>query len=327
MNINRLFFGGHRPLIFHSIRSMRLNQNYEEYIKALTMFHHVIESKKYTKKIKKRHYKIIDRLIKHYDDKSQFHGEYKNKFPKYVNQLFKSFVESKKSIKLNLEHINTFFTGLTPLFISRNSCNLPLFDYLSVIFRNATEISVWGTNKVDNIYMKELLMLMESLNKLGLEQLKYIKIYDVKYENKILNESFVSKYERELQFNLKAYCNIKIDIKTRMDFRKINNGGMDGHCNGDMKMNEIGEYSNLMIDRKYDSRVVAFQDMGRHKSECVNLQMTTDNKVLMDWIHSREEVDLNGKRGGNCMDDNDNNNYLIVPVKSKVNTNASFGIQ
>lgn len=106
-----LFFGGYRPLKFKSIRLMEPSQNYQLFIKALSLFNHVVKAKKLPFEIRdsitKIDYKIIKSLMRHY----MTNVEYKNRSPNYINNLFKSFCDSKKNIYINIAWMNKQYPG------------------------------------------------------------------------------------------------------------------------------------------------------------------------------------------------------------------------
>eukprot|EP01084_Bolivina_argentea_P273454 465808_1 len=120
----RFFIGGDKPLRFASIRLVEQNQNLVHYVYAFTILNYVIEGHtfegKYTVnkkgnyvinkkgKIKQIFYKIIRRLLQHFDPRINYQS---NKDCKYGIDLFRTFCDSKKQITINLEIMNTDYPG------------------------------------------------------------------------------------------------------------------------------------------------------------------------------------------------------------------------
>lgn len=106
----KLFFGGDDYLKFYSIRNMKTNENYQYYITALELFDEILNGHYgANKKLTKYNFKLIMYFIRHYLK------EKKNKFPKYVNDLFATFCINKKCINIDLVDI---FSRNTKLFAS-----------------------------------------------------------------------------------------------------------------------------------------------------------------------------------------------------------------
>ena len=93
----RLFCGGLRTLKFSSIRLLIRNKwhNYQSYITSITKYHNLIKGEGGRDLDKKDSFiicSLIDNII----------NNKINKFPIYINQIFKQFTKKIKTIKINL---------------------------------------------------------------------------------------------------------------------------------------------------------------------------------------------------------------------------------
>ena len=168
----RLFIHGDNYLKIDSIRSMAENIDYRVFINVLMIFDAAISghTQKFGLKgfkVTKKDVRILRRLIEHIDDKI----EYKNKFPKYINDMFYTLVMNKKWIKINLTDINSDRVLMKPL-LCHNTNNLLLkYDYLLRLFSNCTMIiSHYRHNEkpiMNDEYLNTILSELEKINKLN----------------------------------------------------------------------------------------------------------------------------------------------------------------
>jgi len=191
-------------------------------------------------------YKIIKCLMRHYMTTVQ----YKNQSPNYINNLFKSFCDSKKYVHININWMNCQYPGFKKYLMcsvehgnhqknNKNYDNMLSLEIIAALFPYCEEIIVWETGKISRNYVSKL---VEQLNILNVQQrsiLRTIKLCNVRYNEKLLNTEFEKEYA--MKFDHDAFCRIHVDIKVRLQHENQHNN----------LFKEIPEYSHLIITRQY----------------------------------------------------------------------------
>ena len=180
-----LFFGGRKPLQIHSIINLNdKNENYRVFIKSIDIFNKFINGKVLNKQIlnvTNMDYFIINCLSKNT----------KNTFPKYINNLFQSFVNNQKSININLRNIETYYPGFSVTFISSKCDNLIKCQLITKLFKNCQSINVDMTDYGDitSDYISILQKSIDKINKNENTKLEKIvlKGVNLKCSNSALN--------------------------------------------------------------------------------------------------------------------------------------------
>ena len=167
----RLFIHGDNYLKIDSIRSIKDNIDYRIFINVLMIFDAAISghTQKFGLKgfkVTKRDMRILRRLMDHLDDDK----EYKNKFPVYINDMFKTLVMNKKWIKINLTDINSERRVLKALLCHEECELLGRYYYLLRLFTNCTLVisHYRHDNKPDmsQLYLDTILAELVMINKM-----------------------------------------------------------------------------------------------------------------------------------------------------------------
>eukprot|EP01084_Bolivina_argentea_P076308 138292_1 len=175
----RLFIGGYAPLQFHSIRTMKEQKNYVQFIDAMTKFNTILDgTSDGNHKCTHVDVKIINKFIHH-----EMEDGYSNQFPNYINSLFHQFSINRKYIKISMfsytlnEDCN-YSIFSTCLFIVFSFCLN--FSFLCRLFKKCEKICIAHNHeseqKIDPYYLSLLLKEIENIESDKTNSLKTIEI-------------------------------------------------------------------------------------------------------------------------------------------------------
>lgn len=249
--------GGKKQLRLGSIKNVAANQDYRVFIRALTICQIAIKGMNNTviKKLNKMDFGIIDRLCKHLHGGGEF-GNYTNKFPKYVNELFRSFAMNQVSIGFNFGHMQKY-EGIKKIFCVKGIEGLLRFDYLLHTFKNCHHITILEnpskpliiefTSKFVNT-LKEIMININSIKNTEIQTILYKSCIggNVKSNKK--------RYEREFgkigwQILFENHGNAQEDIVYSLTLSKGYNGPMNERIKSDIHNRRNGRRRKIYQDR------------------------------------------------------------------------------
>eukprot|EP01084_Bolivina_argentea_P092674 166709_1 len=177
-----------------SIRLVGKQQNYNNYVHAMTALNHVIDNPDITvdesneevlaNRVKKRDVKIINRLLNH--------SHKPNKFPEYINSLFDIFTKNKNMLRIKNKSLDFEYKLFKSLLVNEN--NFININRICKIFENCTSILISfnegeslteaATNLgfISSSRFENLLLELTDLNKCNNQTLKFIFLRFIEWE-------------------------------------------------------------------------------------------------------------------------------------------------
>ena len=165
---------------FHSIRLMKLNQNYRLFVRALTIFNKAMNGlKTNVGDIRKTDSLILLKLIEY-----RLKQKNKGKFPDYILKIFNQFCNNKSQITINTTFLHLQFAKVMKTFVKHGS--FPLLNNIAKLFPNCNEIHIRTSNtkiELSTYYLDNLTAMITKLNKIKggkpRDHWKYIVLHDI----------------------------------------------------------------------------------------------------------------------------------------------------
>ena len=266
---------------------MSRNENYRIFIRALTICQIAIKAMNNTviKNPTKKDFGIIDRLSKHQQNNG-IHKEYKNKFPNYVNELFKSFATNQVSIGFNFIEMKKY-KGIERIFGVEGINGLMKFDYLSYTFTYCQYFTiVGGQSALNPLIITFTSQFADALFKIlnNINNIKESKLETILYRACIKIDNGINKEKYEKKFSEIKWGLIFEERKT--SYKQKNNDIFSmtlkkGHI-GPIKLPNKQKIPSVSIDAEVDEEVVNEEVVNEESVEIM------DNED-MDDVDDRDE--------------------------------------
>jgi hypothetical protein len=193
----KLFLGGLHYFKFNTIRNMQPTpkQNYGLYVKALTMFHYIIEAWVWPEGIIKSKYFDALELMINEEISENILKKLASKTPTYMLKLWHHFLWKIKNVEINWNHLNQDIVGgysrygfkaFSSLFTTSNCASLN-FDIFLKILANGERIDLqkrvdrkWEASiELNELFLSNILSSIQFINNTALHSsFKSFNIYN-----------------------------------------------------------------------------------------------------------------------------------------------------
>eukprot|EP01084_Bolivina_argentea_P165014 286782_1 len=177
----------YRCLEFNSIRNLSTDENYKQFIDALSLFEMVITNTNlYNKTISKTSVSIIKTLL----SKHMFKCSGDSNCPVYILKTFQKWSDHRKSVNINFNYLKNQngLMEVVELLMHKTIKNLPLLYRITLVFKNVEIIKFHATKSynVSEEYFLWILVMIKNINKCKISSdLKQIRLWDMKLSNEI----------------------------------------------------------------------------------------------------------------------------------------------
>eukprot|EP01083_Nonionella_stella_P240223 839977_1 len=175
-------------LQFVSIRNLDTNENYQVFIRAMTILEQIIKGYKVNVKLSSLDVVIIKHLLEYSltptatATTNEIQTDHKQ-FPEYILKTFTKWKNRRSRVHINLKYLDNASARLSKIFVVQssdtNGCLLCL-DKINAIFQNIDEIECEETGVVSSAFIMTLLEMVDKINAIESSKLDLIEFCDIK---------------------------------------------------------------------------------------------------------------------------------------------------